>query len=96
MYVITVEFQIDPSRVELFRVAMMNQAKNSLEREEDCHQFDVCFDEERPELCFLYEKYTDLAAFEHHRQTRHMAEFNETVTPWVQHKTVRAWNQVDS
>jgi autoinducer 2-degrading protein len=95
MYVITVEFEIDELRVELFRVAMLTQARNSLAKESACKQFDVCFDPERPERCFLYEKYDDLAAFGVHRETRHFAEFTETVTPWIKNKIVNAWSQDD-
>ncbi|TWU30689.1 four-carbon acid sugar kinase family protein [Novipirellula artificiosorum] len=37
----------------------------------------------------LYETYVDAPAFDIHRETTHFAEFNETVTPWVQSKEVR-------
>ena len=95
MYVIAVEFEIEPTRVELFRVAILTQARNSLAKEPACRQFDVCFDPERPERCFLYEKYDDRAAFEAHRQTPHFADYNATVTPWIKNKSVSAWEQAE-
>ena len=95
MYVITVEFEIEESRLELFRVAILTQARNSIAKESGCKQFDVCFCPDRPERCFLYEKYDDLAAFGVHRETRHFAEFTDAVTPWIKTKTVNAWTQAD-
>jgi quinol monooxygenase YgiN len=95
MYVITVEFVIEPKRSELFRVAILTQARNSLSKEPGCRQFDVCFDEARPERCFLYEKYDDEAAFVAHRKTAHFAEYASTVEPWILSKTLSVWTQAD-
>ena len=95
MFVIAVEFEIEPTRVELFRVAILTQARNSLEKEPECRQFDVCFDPDHPARCFLYEKYDNREAFEAHRQTRHFAEYDTTVKPWIKNKSVSAWTQAE-
>ena len=92
MYVVTVEFEIDPEHVASFRDAMLQQAANSLDREIGCHQFDVCFSPDRSELCFLYEKYTDRAAFDEHLASEHFRNFDATVGPWVTAKTVSTWH----
>ena len=91
MYIVTVEFEIAPDKFEAFRVEMLSQARNSVMLEEDCHQFDVCFDPERPACCFLYEKYENKAAFDHHLATDHFTSFNAKVTPWVLNKDVTTW-----
>lgn len=93
MYVVTVTFAIDPERVEDFRAAMEIQARTSLDDEEGCHQFDVCYDPEDASACFLYEIYTDKAAFEAHLATAHFEAFDGTVAPWVTSKTVKAFER---
>jgi len=93
MYVITVEFDVLPEHLASFRKAMRRQADTSLEGEPGCRQFDVCYDVDETARCFLYEKYDDLVAFELHRATEHMAEFNATVKDWIKQKRVQAWNE---
>ena len=51
---------------------MMEQAANSLAQEDGCHVFDVCT---AGTTVFLYELYTDKAAFDAHMQTPHYASF---------------------
>ncbi|MBB6428312.1 putative quinol monooxygenase [Algisphaera agarilytica] len=91
MYVVTVLFEVAPEHVDSFRPEMLKQAENSLKLEPGCHQFDVCFDAEDPGKCFLYEKYTDRAAFDVHLASDHFKTFSETVADWVTGKTVHVW-----
>ena len=42
MFVVTVRFQIKPGQEDDFHAAVLDQARNSLRLEPDCHQFDVC------------------------------------------------------
>lgn len=93
MYVVTVEFRVGFEHVEDFRTAMMKQAANSLQLEEQCRQFDVCFDPEDGCRCFLYERYDDRAAFDAHLKSKHFQEFDATVGPWIETKTVNTWLQ---
>jgi quinol monooxygenase YgiN len=86
MYVVTVNFEIESDHVADFRVAVMRQAENSVSREPDCHRFDVSVDGAAPAKFFLYEVYTDEAAFQAHLKTDHYADFNATTTPWVKTK----------
>jgi len=93
VYVVTVNFTIRPGHVEEFRAAMRQQASASLEREPDCHQFDVALDPDDPATVFLYERYTDRAAFEAHLRSRHFTEFDTTVASWLAAKTVHAYRR---
>ena len=92
MFVLTVEFAVKPDHLSNFRDRMIQQAEDSLRNESECHQFDVCFSSESPKICFLYEKYTDRAAFEHHLRSDHFLSFNAAVGDWLDSKTVRMWN----
>lgn len=93
MYVITVAFEVERQFVTEFRSAMMKQAAQSLTLEEACRQFDVCFDEDDEQKCFLYEKYDNREAFDAHLQSEHFKEFDAAVTPWLKSKTVASWTQ---
>ena len=77
MYIVTVEFVVGAQHVEAFQQAVQQQAHNSLTLEADCHQFDVCTDPQDRRRTFLYEVYTDEAAFHAHRETEHFANFGE-------------------
>ncbi len=94
MYVITVHFHARKGHEEVFLEAMKQQAKNSLEREEACHQFDVCTAPGDAGHIFLYEVYSDEAAFQAHLETAHFREFNEVTADWVDSKQVDAWHRV--
>ena len=48
MFVVTVEFQIQPPHVAAFRKAVLAQAKNSLQKESDCKTFEVLIDPTNP------------------------------------------------
>ena len=90
MYVITVEFEIDPERLEAFLPLMTENAASSVRDEPGCRQFDVCQDPEAANRIFLYEIYDDRAAFEAHLETPHFKRFDAAVSPMVTAKTVRA------
>lgn len=91
MFVVTVHFEVKKEAIEAFRAAVLEQASNSLTKEEGCRRFDVCFDEARPERAFLYELYDDRAAFDRHRETGHFARFSETTAAMIADKTIETW-----
>ena len=93
MFVITVTFTVRPEQIGAFDAAMETQARASLENEPDCVRFDVCKDPDDPTVCFLYELYTDKAAFDAHVASPHFKSFDATVQPWVVAKTVRAYER---
>ena len=89
MYLLLVEFEIDPKFTALFNEAVSLQASNSLKEEPDCHFFRVTRHEEEPNIFILSEVYTDAAAFEFHLTTDHFISFDFIVKDWVIEKTVR-------
>ncbi|WP_282609490.1 putative quinol monooxygenase [Pelagibius sp. Alg239-R121] len=94
MFVIAVTFEIHEDQSQVFLQAVTAQAHNSLSKEPDCLVFDVCVDPDRPNRVFLYEVYSDEAAFEHHIKTDHFREFDGTVSSMVLSKTIERWNRL--
>ena len=94
-FVITVAFDIDPAHLDSFMREMVTNARASREREPGCLVFDVCTDPAQPNQVFLYELYTDAAAFEQHKRELHFLEFDRTVALWVRGKVVRRYDLVD-
>ncbi|MHA3980726.1 putative quinol monooxygenase [Halovulum sp. GXIMD14794] len=93
MYVVTVTFEPHAGQMEAFLPHMLENARRSLEDEPGCHRFDVCLSEDRNSV-FLYELYTDLAAFMAHVETAHFKSFDVAVADLVRHKTVRIYELV--
>ncbi len=93
MYVITVVFKVIPSHADEFAIAMIENARASLETEPGCHQFDVGFAPDDPATCFLYELYTDKSAFETHLAAAHFKSFDAKVAPWLESKAVQAYER---
>ena len=93
MYVVVVEFELDPGGQLAFMLAVLEQARQSLSGEADCQQFDVCVspDQTENQRVLLYERYTSRAAFEAHLASAHYAAFDAAVRPLVIRKTVSLW-----
>ncbi|QHQ36305.1 putative quinol monooxygenase [Algicella marina] len=96
MFVVIVTFQIRDGRMPDFLPAMIENARTSLAEEEGCHRFDVCTDSERGNEVFLYELYTDRAAFDGHLQSAHFKAFDNAVSSLVGHKDIRTYDMVAS
>ncbi|HVL71538.1 MAG TPA: putative quinol monooxygenase [Beijerinckiaceae bacterium] len=94
MYVVVVEFEIDPSSWDAFRPLMLENARRSMADEPGCRLFDVCTEPERPHLIYLYEIYDDRAAFEAHTRTPHFRRFDEATRPMVRAKRVRFMERI--
>ena len=94
MFAVVVTFDIHTADLERFMPAMIENARLSLEREEGCHQFDVCTDPARPNEVFLYELYRDAAAFAAHLDSAHFRAFDRAVAPMIAAKTVRTYEKV--
>ena len=91
----SVNFEIKPDRIADFRKAMLVQARNSLEKESGCRQFDVCFDPKDDKKVFLYEVYDDKAAWDAHLASDHFKSFFATEADWLASKEIRTWERVD-
>lgn len=87
MYAVCVTFEIQPGEMSAFLPLMHAQAQNSLAREPNCHQFDVCHTV-GSETVFLYELYTDRAAFDAHLQSDHFIAFDRETSAMVAAKSV--------
>lgn len=94
MHVIAVEFEVKPGREAEFLVRMKQQAQNSLAREADCLQFDVCLAPDSQAKIFLYEIYKDEAAFQAHLASDHYRDFDQATADWVTSKAVSVWTRV--
>lgn len=94
MFAVIVTFEIKPEMIEAFLPLMYENAAASLRDEPGCHRFDVCTDPARPGDVFLYELYTDLAAFDAHRDTPHFRTFERGGGPMIAAKDVRTYETV--
>ena len=88
MFVITVDFEIKSEYVNEFRSRVLQQAKDSLDNEEKCLKFDVCFDETNKNKVFLYEIYNNKDAFDYHLGSDHYLNFDNDIKKWVTKKIV--------
>ena len=93
MLVIAVTFVIHEAHRESFRKAVIENARISLAVEKDCLRFDVCESSDRS-VVFLYEQYTDEAAFDVHLASAHFTDFNERSASWVKEKRVDRYSLV--
>ena len=92
MFVVCVEFQIQPGQTDVFLAAVRKNAEQSFNQEVGCQQFDVCQDRQFPNSVFLYEVYDDEAAFETHKLTPHFGAFNQAISGMVVNKSIRLLN----
>ncbi len=92
MYVVTVKFTLAEGAAETFMGFMRTQAQNSLELEAGCHQFDVCTDPNDARAVFLYELYSDEAAFQVHLTSDHFKRFDADVADLVAEKQVACYH----
>jgi quinol monooxygenase YgiN len=91
MFVVTVTFEAYPEQAPAFLARVRTQAADSLANEEGCHHFDVCIGPAQPERVFLYEIYTDAAAFQTHKATAHFKAFDAEAAPMLRSKAVETW-----
>lgn len=89
MFAVIVEFRIEPALVSAFRLAIVENARQSVAIEVGCQQFDVCCDPGDPALFFLYEIYDSADAFAQHLQAPHFLDFDQATRHMVQSKLVR-------
>jgi quinol monooxygenase YgiN len=93
VFVVTVVFGVKVNHRAAFMEEMVANARQSLENEADCHQFDVCIAADDPTRVFLYEVYANRAAFEKHLQSVHFIQFDRTVRDWIASKDVEMWDK---
>lgn len=94
MYVVCVTFRIKDECIDQFMPLMTRNAKASLAEEEQCRQFDVCFEERDPTRVFLYELYDNEAAFKAHLAAPHFKEFDAAVSNMIADKKVQIFTRI--
>ncbi|MFW2364946.1 MAG: putative quinol monooxygenase [Desulforhopalus sp.] len=93
MIVLAVTFVVKKDHIEDFEQVIKTQATNSITREPECLQFDVCFDPTDRSRVFLYEVYTNHAALEVHRNTEYFLKYSATVEGWIVSKTAEQYQR---
>ncbi len=88
MIALIVNIQVQPYHRQEFIDAMLDDARGSVNDEPGCLRFDVLQDETDPNRIYLYEVYTDQAAFEAHGKAPHLIKWRETVKDWYAAPTV--------
>ncbi|RJG10121.1 antibiotic biosynthesis monooxygenase [Pseudomonas cavernicola] len=83
MYCLILKTQLKPNSFEAFMAAMRINAAASVRDEPGCLAFDVLRDRSDPDLLYLYEVYTDEAAFEAHMLTAHFLASRPVVNPLI-------------
>jgi autoinducer 2-degrading protein len=73
MFSLVVQMEVRPDRREEFLAGMTANAGASVRDEPGCLRFDVSAVANDPNRFFLYEIYTDAAAFEAHKASPHFA-----------------------
>ena len=88
MLVVVVFFEAKKDHVSDLGTALLTHARNTLNKEPGCRQFDVAQDPLDPAGYFLYEVYDDDTAFKVHCDSAHFAETAAKCGPWIEHKKV--------
>lgn len=83
MYCLLLKTQLKPGSLEAFMEAMRINAAASVRDEPGCLVFDVLRDRSDPDRVWLYEVYTDEAAFGAHMQTPHFLASRPLVEPLI-------------
>jgi len=90
-YAITVTFELEDGAAEQFHSLVAENARQSVALEPGCLRFDVLCHVSRRQEVFLYEIYTDAAAFDAHLASAHFRSFDERTRELVRRKTVNAF-----
>ncbi len=81
MYVIIAPLQIKDGAKEQFLEALLPNAQGAANTEPGCLRFDVIQDAGDPNRVWVYEVYTDEAAFRAHGQSEHYLKAIEVLGP---------------
>lgn len=96
MFAVVVNFKINPGQMETFLGHMRVNASSSLRDEPGCHRFDICTDPAQPDHVFLYELYTDAAAFAIHQTMPHFAAMGQAAAGLVAERVLTTYQTVES
>jgi autoinducer 2-degrading protein len=82
MYIVAVTIVVQPNKVEDFKRAILDNAKNT-RLEVDNFRFDVCQAEDDSTRFMLYEVYRNKDALAKHQQTEHYLRWKNAVADWM-------------
>ena len=91
MFVVCANLYVKPDQLDDFMPLLMTNAKAALADEPGCHRFDVCQNPQTPAEIFLYELYTDAAAFQAHLETPHFLAFDGAIGDMLTDKSVKTY-----
>jgi quinol monooxygenase YgiN len=91
-FVVTVDFEVHQGKLGEFMPLMLDNAEKSRTLEPGCDRFDVLSPDGGGHHVFLYEIYSDKAAFDAHLKTEHFLQFNERSAPLLKGKTIDRFN----
>lgn len=94
MFVVVVFVEAEDGRQEELRAALVGHARTCLEREPDCHRYDISTDPVEGSSFLLYQVYEDEAAYLVHRELPHYAEFRTLTDAWTRSRRVLTYNAV--
>ena len=94
MYAVCVNFHLKPGTGAAFMPLILDNAATSLRDEPACHQFDVAQNSREPDAVFLYELYSDRAAFDAHLASAHFQAFDTAIAEMIADKIIQTWDTV--
>ena len=80
-YVLIVDFEVQDGTADKVIALVSENARNSVEKEPGCLQFDVMQAADNPNRILLFEVYENEAAFQAHGKTDHIKAFLEKARP---------------
>lgn len=80
-FIVIAEFQVKPGELDRFLELAHEDARQSLNNEAGCHQFEVLIPIDQNDVVVLHEAYTDRSAFETHTNMPHYQPFKEGTAP---------------
>jgi (4S)-4-hydroxy-5-phosphonooxypentane-2,3-dione isomerase len=89
MLVLIVNIKVKPDRIEAFRAATLENARESL-KEPGIGRFDLLQDTADPSRFVLIEGYADAAAQAAHKETAHYAKWKDLAEPMMAEPRTRA------
>ncbi|MEO0390580.1 MAG: putative quinol monooxygenase [Pseudomonadota bacterium] len=95
MIAVCVTLRIKPGQFSAFLAALRAHGQRCLDREADCHRFEICTDGAEPDGLFIYEVYSNRAAFDAHLQSDHFLAFDADVSAMVAQKDIAIWGQIE-
>ena len=82
MYVIIAPIHIKAGHKEQYLKEIIDDARDSVNKEPGCFRLDVIQDANEPNRIWLYEVFKDQEAAQAHSRTPHSIKFREATTGW--------------